>query len=114
MRALLALRILQVLIQLDESEAQKIMRIALPIGGGSMLLGNDVPAFMGTVSESENRSKIHVSVASKEEAVRIFSGLSVGGQVEAEPSDSPWGSYFGMFRDRYGIEWIVEYTEASR
>jgi len=24
-------------------------------------------------------------------------------------ADTPWGSYFGMFRDKYGIEWIVDF-----
>jgi PhnB protein len=93
-----------------EKDANKIMQITLPIGNGNMLIGNDVPEFMGKVSENENRSKIHVGVASKEEAQRIFNGLSAGGQVEVAPiGDSALGTYFGMFRDRYGIEWIVEF-----
>ena len=93
-----------------ESEANKIMQITLPIGGANMLIGNDVPEFMGKVSESENRSKIHVDVDTKVEAERIFNGLSNGGQVEGPIGDSPWGTYAGMFRDKYGIEWIVEYN----
>ena len=96
-----------------EQEANKIMQIVLPIGAGSMLIGNDVPAFMGTVSENENRSKIHVAVESREEAERIFSGLSAGGQVEVPPGDSPTGTYFSMFRDAYGIEWIVEFNPGT-
>lgn len=93
-----------------ESDAEKIMQITLPINGGNMLIGNDVPAFMGKVNESENRSKIHVAVGSKEEAERIFSGLSAGGQVEVPIGDSPWGTSFGMFRDQYGIEWVIEFN----
>lgn len=93
-----------------EDEADKIMQIILPINGANVLIGNDVPSFMGKVSESENRSKIHVMVESKEEADRVFDGLSVGGQAEAPMSDSPWGTYFGMFRDQYGIEWVVEFN----
>ncbi len=91
-----------------EEEANKIMQIVLEIGSGQMLIGNDVPSFMGNVSEEENRSKIHVHTDTKEEAEKIFNGLSEGGQVEAPMSDSPWGTYFGMFRDKHGIEWIVE------
>lgn len=41
----------------------------------------------------------------------IFNGLSAGGAIEAPIGHSPWGSYFGMFRDKYGIEWIVEFKE---
>lgn len=93
-----------------ENEADKIMQIVLPIGGGNRLIGNDVPSFMGKVNEQENRSKIHVDVESKEEAERLFSGLSEGGQVEGAPGDSPWGTYAGMFRDKYGIEWIIEFN----
>ncbi len=91
-----------------EEDADKIMQIILPIGSGSMLIGNDVPEFMGRVSENENRSKIHVNVESKEEAEKIFNGLSLEGQVEAPVEDSPLGIYFGMFRDKYGNEWIIE------
>ena len=49
------------------------------------------------------------STESKEEADKLFNGLSEGGQVEMTIADSPWGSYFGMFRDKYGIEWMVDF-----
>ena len=93
-----------------EKEENKIMYIALPLGTGSVLIGNDVPEVMGRVNESENRSKILVNTESKEEADRVFSGLSVGGTVEGPMGDSPWGSYAGMFRDKYGIEWLIEFS----
>ncbi len=92
-----------------EKEENKIMHIALPIGKGSMLMGNDVPEILGKTNENENRSKIVIRAESKEEADKLFNGLSVGGQIEMPISDSPWGSYFGMFRDKYGIEWMVEF-----
>lgn len=92
-----------------EHEEDKIMHIALPIGP-NVLMGNDVPEFMGTVNEQENRSKISIGAESREEADSIFHGLSAGGAVEMPISDSPWGSYFGMFRDKYGIEWMVDYN----
>jgi PhnB protein len=91
-----------------ENEANKIMHIALPIGK-NVLMGNDVPEHLGRVNENENRSKISVSAETREEADRIFKGLSSGGAVEFPIGDSPWGSYFGMFRDKYGIEWMVDY-----
>ena len=95
-------------IPIAEHEAHKIMHIALPIGN-TILMGNDVPEILGQTNENENRSKIVINTESKEEADNIFNGLSVGGQVEMPISDSPWGSYFGMFRDKYGIEWMVEF-----
>lgn len=92
-----------------EKEENKIMHIALPIGKTNMLMGNDVPEIMGRTNENENRSKIVISAESKEEADKLFNGLSVGGQIEMPISESPWGSYFGMFRDKYGIEWMVDF-----
>jgi len=91
-----------------EHEAEKIMHIALPIGATS-LMGNDVPEMMGRTNENENRSKILINAESREEADKIFNGLSAGGQIEAPIGDSPWGTYFGCFRDKYGIEWMVDF-----
>ena len=93
---------------IPEKDANKIMRIILPIGD-NVLIANDVPESMGPVSENENRSKIAVSAETKEEAEKLFKGLSEGGAVEMPMSESPWGTYFAMFRDKYGIEWTVEY-----
>jgi PhnB protein len=94
--------------QVSEKEANKIMHIALPIGK-NVLMANDVPEIMGLTNENENRSKISISTASKEEADKLFNGLSVNGQIEVPIADSPWGSYFGMLRDKFGIEWMVDY-----
>ena len=90
-------------------EENKVMHIALPIGG-NILMGNDVPESMGRTNENENRSKISINCESKEEADRLFNGLSAGGKVEMPIGDSPWGSYFAMFRDKYGIEWMIDYA----
>lgn len=91
-----------------KKDANKIMHIALPIGK-NILMANDVPERMGQVNENENRSKISISAESREEADKLFNGLSVGGQIEMPIADSPWGSYFGMFRDKFGIEWMVDF-----
>ena len=91
-----------------ENDANKILHIALPIGSNT-LRGNDVPDFLGPVNENENSSKISISAASREEADQLFHGLSAGGTIEMPMEDSPWGSYFGMFRDKYGIEWMIDF-----
>ena len=93
-----------------KKEENKIMHIVLPIGK-TMLMANDVPEIMGKTNENENRSKIVITAESKEEADKLFNGLSVGGQIEGPIGDSSWGSYFGCFRDKYGIEWIVEFDQ---
>jgi len=95
-----------------ESEANKILHIALPVGKTS-LMANDVPESMGRTNENENRSKIFINAESREEADKIFNGLSAGGTIEGDIGDSPWGSYFGCFRDKYGIEWMVDFDSKS-
>ena len=91
------------------NEENKVMHIALPIGK-NILMGNDVPEIMGRTNENENRSKIAISTESREEAEKLFYGLSEGGNIEMPIGDSPWGSYFGMFRDKFGIEWMVVFN----
>lgn len=93
---------------IEKKEENKIMHIELPVGK-SKLMANDVPEAMGRTNENENRSKIVITAESKDEAGRLFNGLSEGGNVEMPITDSPWGSYFGMFRDKYGIEWMVSF-----
>ena len=94
--------------QVSEEDANKILQITLPIGP-TVLMANDVPSFMGKVNERENRSKIAVFAESREEADKLFNGLSQGGEVEMPMGESPWGTYVAMFRDKYGIEWMIEF-----
>jgi PhnB protein len=92
----------------EKKEENKIMHIALPIGN-TVLMANDVPESMGRTNERENRSKIVITAESKGEADKLFKSLSAEGEVEMPIGDSPWGTYFGMFRDKYGIEWMVDF-----
>jgi len=96
-----------------ENDANKIMHIELPVGK-NFLMANDVPEFMGKTNENENRSKIFIHAESREEADKLFNGLSAGGTIEGPIGDSPWGTYFGMFRDKYGIEWMVNFDPKLR
>ncbi len=92
-----------------DEEANKIMHIALPSGKCSILMGSDTPAVLGVHNEQETRSKISISADSKEEADKLYQGLSADGHVEMPIQDSPWGTYFGMFRDKFGIEWMIDF-----
>ena len=94
---------------ISEKEANRILHIALPIGKHNVLMGSDTPESLGTHNENENRSKISISAESKEEADKLFQGLSADGKIEMPIKDSPWGSYFGMFRDKFGFEWMVDF-----
>lgn len=93
---------------IPEHEANKIMHIALTIGH-SYLYGNDVLEMMGQVNEHENRSKISINAESKEEAIILYNGLTDGGQIEIPLDENPDGTYFAMFRDKFGIEWMIRY-----
>lgn len=95
---------------ISENEANKIMHIALPIGD-NFLMGNDVPEFMGKTNENENRSKISITAASKEEAKQLFDNLSTGGTIEIPLTENSEESCFGMFRDKFGIEWMVNFDK---
>jgi PhnB protein len=91
-----------------DNEAHKLMHIALPIGK-TYLFANDILEFMGQVNENENRSKIAITAESKEEAYTLFNGLSAGGQIEMPIDENPDGTYFAMFRDKFGIEWMIKF-----
>ena len=74
-------------------------------------MANDVPEIMGKTNENENRSKISINVDSRDEAGKIFFGLSSGGTVEIPIDDSTTGSCFAMFRDKFGIEWMINFEQ---
>jgi len=90
------------------AEANKIMHVALPIGKDSLLMGSDQPDGYGPLNEGNNFN-IAVSPDSQEQAMGIFQGLSAGGQVIMPMEKTFWGAYFGMLKDKYGIQWMVNY-----
>jgi PhnB protein len=94
---------------IPENDANRLMHIALPIGKTDLLLGSDCLEIMGQVTENDNRNAISISAETREEADQLFNGLSEGGKVEMPMADGPFGAYFGMFTDRYGIEWMVAF-----
>ncbi|HYK44835.1 MAG TPA: VOC family protein [Parafilimonas sp.] len=96
---------------IPENDANRIMHIVLPIGKNNVLMASDVLESMGQVTENDNRNTIFISAESKAEADKLFNALSAGGKVEMPIADGPLGSYFGMFADKYGIEWMVDFTE---
>jgi len=95
--------------ELSEADANRIMHIALPIGKTNILMGSDSPENYGEVKHG-NGHWISVSVDSKEEADKLFGGLSAGGIVMMPMGDMFWGDYFGMFSDKYGISWMISYA----
>ncbi len=94
--------------KMSESEGEKIMHIALPIGLGTVLMGSDVPEAFGKAVVGTN-FYISISTQSEEEANKLFNGLSAGGQVTMPMGKVFWGSYFGMFKDKFDVQWMVSY-----
>lgn len=94
-------------------EQDKIMHVALPVGG-NMLMGTDALESMGhTVTAGSNMS-VSIDTESEAEASRLFNGLSAGGQVSVPLSKMFWGAYFGMLTDKFGIPWMVNYDEKQQ
>jgi PhnB protein len=94
--------------QMAASESEWIMHVALPIGQGTILMGSDRPAAMGPTTTGNN-VYISINTESEQEATRLFNRLSAGGQVTMPLEKAFWGAYFGMFTDKFGIQWMVNY-----
>ncbi len=98
---------------LSEADGNKIMHVSLPIGDGSVLMGSDSNSASGVVTFGQNIS-ISINTKSKEEADKLFNGLSAGGTVTMPMSQTFWGAYFGMFADKFGISWMVNFDENEK
>ena len=93
---------------LSPSEADKIMHVSLPIGKGTVLMGSDAPLFMGKLTNGNN-FYISIDTESEAEATKLYNGLSAGGKITMPLGKAPWGAFFGMFEDKFGIRWMVNY-----
>jgi PhnB protein len=96
--------------QVPEQDKDKIMHIALPIGKQTMLMGTDVLESMGQRLIEGNNYNLAIQAESEEEANHFFKGLSEGGKIIMPMEKAFWGDYFGMFTDRFGINWMVSFT----
>ncbi|MBL0735558.1 VOC family protein [Flavobacterium sp. GN10] len=94
---------------LSEEALNRIMHVSLPIGN-SILMGSDTHPRYGDVGFGDNFS-VSINAESREDADKIFNGLSAGGKVEMPMNDTFWGSYFGMFKDKFGINWMVSFDK---
>jgi PhnB protein len=95
---------------LSEEDANKIMHITLPIGKGTVLMGSDSNSVSGAVVFGGNVS-LSINTESKEEADNLFNGLAAGGNAFMPMNKTFWGAYFGMFVDKFGINWMVNFDE---
>lgn len=94
---------------LPESMKEMIMHISLPVGGGTILMGSDTGGEWAPAYQPGNNFSVSLNTDSREEADRLFNGLSAGGQVTMPMENTFWGDYFGMFTDKFGINWMVSF-----
>lgn len=94
-------------VTLSEADANKIMNIALPVGTHSSLMATDALASLGQKVVQGNNFYINISPESKKEADQLFAALSQGGELEMAMAGMPWGDYFGSFKDKFGIGWML-------
>lgn len=97
--------------KLSEADGNKIMHVSLPISAETNLFGSDTVGAWSPKLIQGNNYSISINASSKEEADRLFNGLSAGGQVTMPLENTFWGAYFGMFVDKYGINWMVNFDE---
>lgn len=86
---------------------EKIMHVSLPISKETILMGCDNSEAYGQGTILGNNMSLSINTDNKEEADRLFNELSVGGQIKMLMSQTFWGAYFGMFTDRFGINWMI-------
>jgi PhnB protein len=94
---------------LAPEESTKIMHVALPIGGNTMM-ATDLLESQGHKLKLGNNLTLSLEAESKAEADKLFNGLSAGGKVGAQIADAPWGAYWGMLTDKFDVQWMVNYT----
>ena len=100
-------------VTIPEEDGDKLMHVALPIGSDGLLMASDALSSLGQRVVQGNNVYISVHPDSREEADRIFGALSDGGEVEMPIGDQPWGDYYGSFKDRFGVMWMVNHSPAQ-
>lgn len=100
--------------EMPEEDKNKIMHVTLPISKETVLMGSDTGGEWSSGFKAGNNFSISINAESKEEAGKLFDGLSAGGQVTMPLADTFWGAYFGMFTDKFGINWMVNYDDPAK
>jgi len=93
-----------------ENEKEKLMHVSLPVGKGNTIMATDALDSIGQKLTFGNNIQLSIEAESKEEAEKIFNGLSAGGKVNMPLQDTFWKAYFGMIKDKYGVQWMISYT----
>ena len=98
----------------NPKDAEKIMHVSLPVSKETMLMGSDTGGDWASNYSRGNNFAISIATDNQGEADRLFNGLSAGGTVTMPMNKTFWGDYFGMFTDKFGINWMVSFNEAHQ
>ena len=95
-------------------DAEKIMHVSLPISKETSLMGSDTGGEWASGYQQGNNFAVSVTAGSKDEAEKLFKGLSAGGKVTMPLSKTFWSESFGMLTDKFGISWMVSLDQAKQ
>ncbi len=99
--------------ELSAAERDLVLHAELPVIAGHVLMATDMLQSMGQETRIGNNTTLCIEPDSREEADRLYDALSEGGSEGSPMADMPWGAYWGVTLDRYGIRWMINYTTAS-
>jgi len=100
-------------VTVPKEDEDKMMHISLPITDEAVLMASDTVEAFGQKLVQGNNVYISLHPTSKEEADRLLNALSEGGEVEMPIADQSWGDYYGSLKDRFGVQWMVNYHEGE-
>ena len=99
--------------RLPQEEQDLVMHVALPIGNDIFLMASDIIPSAGQKLQPGSQTYVLLDVESKEEADRLYQGLSEGGDIEMKIQDVFWGAYYGSFTDKFGIRWMINFDKKA-
>ena len=99
--------------ELSEEDANKVMHVALPILGGTQLMGTDMIESMGHELKVGNNININLQPDTRAETDTLFSALSDGASEVMNLEEMFWGDYFGSLQDKFGIHWMFNCEEKA-
>lgn len=99
--------------ELPADELDLVMHAELPIVAGHLLMGTDMLASMAQHTRIGNNTTLCLDVDSREDADRLYGALSDGGSEASPMADMPWGAYWGVVLDRYGVRWMINHAPTA-
>ena len=94
---------------LSKDDQEKIMHVSLELSNGYVLMGTDMLESMGQKLIEGNNFSLSINAQSESEADLLFNSLAKNGKIEMAMEKTFWGAYFGILKDKFGIQWMINY-----